>query len=84
MYSDCSLIVDLAWRGRYVSTEQVAHALVDAAYLKSLSKESNTPFAQVAAEEMDMVVNGGKKDDITVVVGKVVYMPTAVAGRDVE
>jgi protein phosphatase PTC7 len=66
-------ICEIVWRGRFVACHQIASYLAEVAHAKSMSKTEETPFAQVAAEELNMVVNGGKKDDITVVIGKIVY-----------
>jgi protein phosphatase PTC7 len=47
----------------------IAQNLTKAAFECSMSKKVVTPYSMAAQEEFDMIFNGGKKDDITVVVG---------------
>jgi protein phosphatase PTC7 len=46
----------------------VAQSLARAAFYNSLDKKKVTPYSLGATEAFDMVFNGGKQDDITVVV----------------
>ena len=48
---------------------KIASSLAEMAYLKSMDKRESTPFSRSASEAFDIVYQGGKKDDITVVVG---------------
>lgn len=42
--------------------------LVRMAYEASIDRKRDTPYAREASEAFNMVYNGGKKDDITVLV----------------
>ena len=48
---------------------KMASSLVEMAYFKSVDKRADTPFSMSASEAFDIVYRGGKKDDVTVVVG---------------
>jgi len=50
---------------------EAARALVSDAWAASQSKSRDTPYARAASEAYDLVVKGGKPDDITCVVGRV-------------
>lgn len=52
----------------------VARGLVRLALDRSMDKRAVTPYARAASDAFDCVFNGGKKDDITVVVGLVAPM----------
>lgn len=61
------------WRGRQVAVDQLAQFLCDTALQRSVDKQADTPWARAARDEFNLVYNGGKRDDITVVLAKVVY-----------
>lgn len=50
------------------SPAPLVRALMEAAYSNSRSKRAVTPYSFGASEALDMVYNGGKEDDITIVV----------------
>jgi len=57
----------------------IAQKITRAAFYNSLDKKKVTPYSLGATEAFDMVFNGGKQDDITVVVA--MFTGEAVAGR---
>lgn len=50
----------------------MASYLTSIAREKSISNDEETPWSREASENLDMVYKGGKKDDITAVIGRVV------------
>lgn len=46
----------------------IAQRLTKLAFEHALDKHAMTPYSQAASEAFDMIYNGGKQDDITVVV----------------
>lgn len=49
----------------------IAHRLATVAFENSLNKTVSTPYSVGASEYFDMIYHGGKKDDLTVLVGLV-------------
>mmetsp|Transcript_42889 Transcript_42889/g.52046 ORF Transcript_42889/g.52046 Transcript_42889/m.52046 type:complete len:108 (-) Transcript_42889:29-352(-) len=52
-----------------LSARYMARNITQHAYEVSLNKKVNTPYSMAASEAFNMVYSGGKKDDITVLVG---------------
>lgn len=52
-----------------VSARAIATALGNMAFAASVNKTSRTPYSVAASEEFNLIFQGGKKDDITVVCG---------------
>lgn len=68
-------IAHLVWSYRLARGSQLVEYLVQRAFRNSVSPTADTPFARMARDELNMVVNGGKQDDISVILGKVVRLP---------
>ncbi len=51
--------------------DDLGRKLVTLAYYASINKESETPWAIAAQKEWDIPMNGGKEDDIVVIVARV-------------
>lgn len=66
-------VAERLWLGRHVAVGQLAQFLCDTAFQRSVDKRADTPWARAARDEFNLVYNGGKRDDITVVLAKVVY-----------
>lgn len=64
-----SEVVKLTKAGKRASI--VAQRLCAVAFNNSVDKDAITPYCVAATEAFDMVYNGGKKDDITVLVAHV-------------
>ena len=56
---------------RKINVTEMARMLAGHAYYNSINKEKDTPWSLAASQEWDMPINGGKVDDIVVVVGYV-------------
>jgi len=54
------------WSG---NATNIANAIGKRAFGQSMSKSANTPFSSAASEEFNIIYRGGKKDDVTVLVG---------------
>jgi len=54
------------WAG---NASLVANAIGKEAFGQSISKTALTPYATAASEEFNVIYRGGKKDDLTVLVG---------------
>ena len=52
--------------------QDCATELADFAFEASITRNRDTPYSRAASSEFDMFYQGGKKDDITVVIGKVI------------
>ena len=64
-----SEVVKLTKAGKRASI--IAQRLCAVAFNNSVDKDAMTPYCVAATEAFDMVYNGGKKDDITVLVAHV-------------
>ena len=62
-------------QAKLLPAEQLAAQLVQGAYRNAGDRHKMTPFARAAREELGLIYDGGKMDDITVVLGKVVEAP---------
>ena len=62
-------VVQLTTTGTRASI--IAQRLCAVAFNNSVDKDAVTPYCVAATEAFDMVYNGGKKDDITVLVARV-------------
>ncbi|KAK8797425.1 hypothetical protein WA158_004633 [Blastocystis sp. Blastoise] len=60
------------WRLRAANPTDLAAFLTKMAADISVSETDETPWSREASDQLDMVYKGGKKDDITAVIGKVV------------
>lgn len=63
-------IVEIVTKGE--ATSGIARDLAFAAFEASLDRQKTSPYSLSASEAFDMVFNGGKSDDITVVVSEIV------------
>ena len=43
--------MDVAWRGRWIRTQQVAEELAQLAYQHGMDRDFDSPFAKAATEE---------------------------------
>ena len=62
-------VVQLTNTGKRASI--IAQRLCAVAFNNSVDKDAVTPYCVAATEAFDMVYNGGKKDDITVLAARV-------------
>ena len=60
----------------------ICNSLADVAFWKSVDKSIDTPFSLSASEAFNVVYNGGKKDDITIVVAVVAPNVNMSRGRN--
>ena len=51
--------------------DELSRKLVTTAYLNSVQKEIDTPWARAAQKEWDVPISGGKEDDVVAVVARV-------------
>ena len=57
--------------GSAAETLALATLVVEAAYAVSIDRRADTPFARRYSEEMNLIYNGGKIDDIACAIGVV-------------
>ena len=62
-------VMACAQKGKRASV--IAQRLCAVAFNNSIDKDAITPYCVAATEAFDMVYNGGKKDDITVLVAHI-------------
>ncbi len=67
MFADSCLQVVRVGRGSTTAAGLARH-LLQTAYAISRERRRITPYSLAASDEFDMVYNGGKEDDVTVVV----------------
>jgi protein phosphatase PTC7 len=62
----------------------IASSLADKSFWKSVDKSADTPFSMSASEAFDVVYNGGKKDDITIICSVVAPNVTMSSGKNYD
>ena len=62
----------------------IASTLADKCFWKSVDKSADTPFSRSASEAFDVVYNGGKKDDITIICAVVAPNVRATPGKNYD
>ena len=65
-------IMRIAMSNGHKSPSSISMQLVTAAFEASIDKKAITPYSTAATEEFNIIYQGGKKDDIACVVGRVV------------
>lgn len=65
-------IASIAWMYRHASSQAVAEHIATLAFQNSTDKHIVSPYSRAATEEYGIVYRGGKMDDITIIVAKIV------------
>jgi protein phosphatase PTC7 len=69
-------------RERRVALTTTSNVLLERAFKNSVNKRCVTPYSVAASEEFNLVFNGGKKDDITVVIAHIGAADDAIGAAD--
>lgn len=67
-------IAQAVWDMRYMRADQLVRVLCDQAYRVSVDPRVDSPWAENAREELHLAYSGGKMDDISLALAKVVYV----------
>lgn len=66
------LLVSYIWGFRHVPLDVMCKYLCEMAQKVAVDEHADTPWSRVATRNLDLVYRGGKMDDCTLVVAKVV------------
>lgn len=66
------LLVSYIWNFQHVPLDMMCKYLCEMAQKVAVDEKADTPWSRVATQNLDLVYRGGKMDDCTLVVAKVV------------